>query len=561
MLAVAVDLLTGRYAASTYNDRAVAEWPPHPARFFSALVATWADADEPDPDERSLLSWLEALGPPELVCSGDGELVRRSAVTVYVPVNDPAVLRPSPDAKAAALDEARAALQRAEGSGATRAAAALRKAEAGYRDAVRKASGGGTAESAPVAAAALEVLPENRNRQGRWFPTVTPDDPTVRVVWPDAEPSDDQRRVLDGLLARVARLGHSASLVSCRLDDSPPGATLVPRSDGPAMLRVARAGSLDRLEREFARHLGTRERLLPAAMTAYGPPVSRRSPAPAGTLSGDWIILEVAAGPGTPVPRITRSLALARAVRERLLAHSDPSAAGFVGGRWGDGRARAHLAVVPLPAAGYRWADGAIRAVALMLPREATAEERTAVETALRTWAGDGQPAAALPTGTGELPVLFEPPRWAPAAAAGAEWSDLAYPLRRATWCRPATQWRSVTPVALDRQVSGIGEAGPHRRDRAAAAVWDAMRRSCRHIGLPEPAAIEFGFDGTATAVPRAGGRGFPAFVAAGSGDRRQCVHVLLTFAEPVAGPVLLGAGRYLGYGLFLPVRDEEPAR
>jgi CRISPR-associated protein Csb2 len=33
--------------------------------------------------------------------------------------------------------------------------------------------------------------------------------------------------------------------------------------------------------------------------------------------------------------------------------------------------------------------------------------------------------------------------------------------------------------------------------------------------------------------------------------------HVRLTFAEPVGGPVLLGAGRYVGLGLLRPERDD----
>src|SRR5690606_20928581 len=48
MIAIDVEFLTGRYIATSYNDRSRAEWPPHPARLFSALVAAWAGDDEPD---------------------------------------------------------------------------------------------------------------------------------------------------------------------------------------------------------------------------------------------------------------------------------------------------------------------------------------------------------------------------------------------------------------------------------------------------------------------------------------------------------------------------------
>ena len=32
MLALRIELLTGRYVATAYDDRNTAEWPPHPAR-------------------------------------------------------------------------------------------------------------------------------------------------------------------------------------------------------------------------------------------------------------------------------------------------------------------------------------------------------------------------------------------------------------------------------------------------------------------------------------------------------------------------------------------------
>ncbi len=39
MLAIEVRLLTGRYAATAFDDRRRAEWPPHPTRLYSALAA------------------------------------------------------------------------------------------------------------------------------------------------------------------------------------------------------------------------------------------------------------------------------------------------------------------------------------------------------------------------------------------------------------------------------------------------------------------------------------------------------------------------------------------
>src|SRR6266404_9546148 len=85
MFALAVEFLIGRYIATSYNDRTRAEWPPHPARLFSALVA--AHFDNPRPDEREALEWLESLPPPQLAVPDASE---RELHTVFVPVNDKA---------------------------------------------------------------------------------------------------------------------------------------------------------------------------------------------------------------------------------------------------------------------------------------------------------------------------------------------------------------------------------------------------------------------------------------------------------------------------------------
>ena len=66
MLAIEVELLARRYAATTHNDRGRAEWPPHPARFFSALVAALHDNETVDAYEREALLWLERQPPPSL---------------------------------------------------------------------------------------------------------------------------------------------------------------------------------------------------------------------------------------------------------------------------------------------------------------------------------------------------------------------------------------------------------------------------------------------------------------------------------------------------------------
>jgi CRISPR-associated protein Csb2 len=89
VIAIDVELLTGRYVATSFSNRRAAEWPPHPARFFSALVATASKHAELVADARHALEWLEQQGPPHVLAS---EAEPRLVVTAYVPENTTRVL-------------------------------------------------------------------------------------------------------------------------------------------------------------------------------------------------------------------------------------------------------------------------------------------------------------------------------------------------------------------------------------------------------------------------------------------------------------------------------------
>src|SRR5690242_14275423 len=74
---VTVELLGGSYDAASTDDRAQAEWPPHPARLFCALVAAArGDAD------RAALTWLETQTPPVVWAATDHDPQSRSAYVV-----------------------------------------------------------------------------------------------------------------------------------------------------------------------------------------------------------------------------------------------------------------------------------------------------------------------------------------------------------------------------------------------------------------------------------------------------------------------------------------------
>lgn len=566
MLTVEVTLLTERYTATAFNDRDRPEWPPHPGRLFFALVAAWAAADEPSSEERRALEWLELQRPPELAVS---PACSRAVVTHFVPVNDATALARDLSSGYERVQVAERALGEAHEAGDARAvnqaerslAKARERATADLARAVRPED----APSASVQESALAVLPDRRGRQPRTYPTVLPDEPVLCFVWPDAEPTDEHRRALDSLAGRVGRLGHSSSFVSCRLVDDPPLPSLVPVADGPDRLRVPRAGLFRALEAAHQRHGGVEPRQLPAPVSAYGP-AKRRRQVPVPLLGGDWIVLPFEERGSRPT--VTRTGDVARAVRAALIRHGPQPPPEVVSGHHarsaGDGPTeplrRPHLAVVPLPAVLGPHPSGLLLGVALVLPAGLDEEERSSVEAAVAAWhaanecqltlAGNG--GRALRSRLGE-PVVV------PAGGLLDLPPSLPATLDRRRWCGPSPRWASVTPVALDRYPRHLASADPAIREEAAREVQTILARACIHAGLPEPVDAVARFDPPVPGSAPVGGwrkrgtRWFPPYRAGSSGALRACVHAHLTFAEPVAGPVLIGAGRYHGYGLFLP--------
>jgi CRISPR-associated protein Csb2 len=593
VFAIAIELLAGRYTATQFNDRSRPEWPPHPARLYSAMVAAWTDSDDPDPDQRAALCWLEGQGPPEIHCGAER---LRAVVTHFVPVNDATALNRDAGRSTHALVEgARLALVQAVGTGDQKAVrgaeAALARAQSkAITDAVKAGALTGR-ETASITGSVLEVLPDHRGKQGRTYPTVLPDQPTVWFVWPEAQPSPGTAKALDAVLARVGRLGHSSTLVSCRAcEDGPiskpawvPGGT-----DGATRIRVLRTGLLDRLELAFATHHGEEPRTLPAAMVNYRPPKpSRPSSTRTMLLGGDWYVLGFA---GHPLPVASQALALTRAARAALLHHAAEPITEVISGHQNRPGVsgptppleKPHLAVIPLLNAGHPRSDGTVYGIAFVLPTECADEDRSAVEDALRSWAAADRLSTdefklRLPAPPGSRPVQYTLvdlgiDRGLADPAPG--WLNTSLTSRRKTtsrdyWCRPTSRWLTVTPVALDRFPGNLLSRDPATRDRAEAEAAESVARACVYAGLADRAADVrvsirlaaplVGLPAVRVGHPAPGQRHYPGY-RTGSGLPRVCVHAEIEFPEPVRGPVLIGAGRYLGYGLCLPRQPRTEA-
>lgn len=92
MLVLRVTYLTGRVYSSRFEDgdlKESVEWPPHPSRLFSAMVAAWGECGA-DVERLAALYWLERQPPPTLLAGDSSKRSLRAGgePEVYVPVND-----------------------------------------------------------------------------------------------------------------------------------------------------------------------------------------------------------------------------------------------------------------------------------------------------------------------------------------------------------------------------------------------------------------------------------------------------------------------------------------
>lgn len=515
MLAIEVQFLDGRYVATAHDDRRRAEWPPHPARLFSAMVAALHDREPVDGAERAALLKLERAGAPAIEVSNvdvHDAVGRRTVHDVYVPVNDVTVL--------GGLHENKR-LERA----------------------FAKAITSDINPSGEGIKAALSLLPSGRRRQRRSFAAFTPDVGTVRFCWSDFPLDEANRRSFAALLDRVTRLGHSSSLVRCALAEHATP-TLVPAADDePAdwTLRVVAEGQLARLEAAYERHRAVEPRALPSLPARYRIAVAAPLAAHSTVFGDDWIVFAAERGPRF---QASRCVDIAKALRRALMRFAEQPPPELITGHEPDGEpsSRPHLAIVSLPDVGHEHAHGGVLGVALVLPKQIAADEERALLRSLarleRAADDEAEPpvvSVALRTG-GTIRIR----RGDAPSASG---------LRSSLWCRPSRRWATATPIALDRNPGNLRSSSA---GAAAAAAKAILADSCERIGLPRPATVEVSLSPVVVGADSV--RAFNPFPPEPGKLRRVRVHAELIFEQPVRGPLLIGAGRYIGLGLCRPL-------
>ena len=234
------------------------------------------------------------------------------------------------------------------------------------------------------------------------------------------------------------------------------------------------------------------------------------------------------------------TLRLTAALRGLLMARcpEQPPPEWFSGHR-PDGMASAapHLALTPLPFVGSQHADGRVMGLALVLPGTLPPQE----------------------AGRCLAPILHDSATGLPRKHSlfGGKWFECDVELETRerpptnldhnTWTAVSRVWASVTPVVLNRHFNG--------KDMWERAT-DSVKDMCEHIGLPRPRDVLLHPVSLVEGVPHA--RQFPQLTRKRDGGRQSHSHAVLIFDEPVGGPMLIGAGRFRGYGLCRPMQRHD---
>jgi len=488
-LTTGMRFLTGYYAAARSPKENQPEWPPHPARVFMALAAAFFDGGG-QKDERAALEWLAEQGAPAIRAGDLDPWAVRPAVTAYVPAND--------------------------------------------RQAMTKAG-------------MIEAIPGvKRHRSERLFPRkfIGLDDQTdgrVYLHWPAAE-ARDHLAPLEQLCARVARVGHSTSLVQMWVEREWNGQPdLVPTDhDVDVRLRVVRQpGMLRRLQEWFDAGLrptintwqGYRQASAAAPSALLGPLDPRLEMLRLRPQASSLRYLDSAT-----------TLRLTAALHRALLKAVDDPVPESVSGHQADGAPTLlpHVAILAVPSVGSPHSDGHLMGVALALPRDMAAAD------AMKLAAGLAQIEEAGLT-LGEL-GLWRLERDVEDRERGA----MLRPDTWTAWDQGATTWATVTPFVFDQHPKAK-ERGAYGQEAA-----ELVRKACQRAGLPQPVAVSVGAVSAHQGVPHT--RQFPR-LGRKDGSLRRHLHVTIQFAEPVIGPVVVGAGRFRGYGLCKPLWDRREDR
>lgn len=361
-----------------------------------------------------------------------------------------------------------------------------------------------------------------------------PEDARVQFDWPDdGALSDGVVAELDHLARRVPYLGRStspATLAFSRVGDATPlpGLTTYEPTVGrsPLNVRVPYPGYLDELNALYRDDQPAWQAAGPRARRFYrevGTDAYEETPAVDDCDSPypDLVILrfEELRPSGHLVSIFTEAL------RRKVMGQTEDPLPPALHGHGTPGLP--HVAYLGLPFVGNEHADGQLMALAVAIPG-LEYDERLRI---LRGILGEDPEREILLRVSGfkqEFKLRYAPDETRPVTTTIERWTG------------PAYTWATATPLVLDRY--------PKDRDLAAAVA-----ESFVNAGLPEPREVEVSKEPMMYGAVRLKPRELPKRC-----NGRLYTHARVTFDRPLQGPILAGAGRYFGVGLFAPDYEEK---
>ena len=363
----------------------------------------------------------------------------------------------------------------------------------------------------------------------------------VRVAWAGVDAKPETVAVLDALARRVPYLGRSTGVAALSVGvGSEPGPGGLPEgleqfdpapgASGDMGLRVPYPGYLDLLIDQYdnARPAWEVGREVSYRRASREASVST-TPGVSPSAYTDVIILRFTGL--RPDGRLTATFT--EALRRAVMAATADPLPDALHGHGANGRP--HVAFLALPNADNPQADGHLLGMAVAIPDLPEQERRAIVRAVLVGMScgggdlgGDHKTMRLAVPRIGEVDLDYQPGLVRP-------WG-----IRPERWRRGSDHWVSVTPVILDRYPRNGG-------------VEQEIARSCALVGLPTPRDIV-----VSTAPLVAGGIQMRPGDLPEQARGKLFRHVELRFDVKVAGPILLGAGRYLGVGLLAPLGSSD---
>jgi len=303
---------SGQYYAAEAHDPSNPEWPPHPSRVFSALVAsTYHSRSGMTELKRKTLEWMESLPPPS-ISSPKAHLP--PAPISYVPPGD------------------------------------------------IRGQKGGTGEE-------QYEHPVHRWRQPRHFPIATIlGEPVVYYGWQE-DPEEDLLVALDEITAGVTHVGtsHSMAVVKSASGEMPQKPVFLPDTNGTHFFRIPTPGRLQELDDVFRQKSGVR-RPAPAYEPLASYRLAREHPIQEQVFGLDFLALRISGTMHGADTAAYLGRALRRAVMSVLGDDAPPAVHGHNGG--------VHVGWLPLPDVGHPHANGRIVGVGILLPIELDLKHR-----------------------------------------------------------------------------------------------------------------------------------------------------------------------------------------